>query len=136
MSMQWCTSGGVPYRRSCVLCLKRVAYLVQTNGVSSNCNTELPERTNAVTSQYAAAGVKLARHLQLPYVDLWTELAKREGWETEFLEDGLHLTPAGNKAVFDLIAAKIHEAIPALRCFLPSTLFKITSWLTQHISVL
>lgn len=69
-----------------------------------------------MTGQYAAAGVKLARRLQLPYVDLWTEVAKQEGWATEFLEDGLHLTSAGNKAVFELIAAKIHEAIPALRC--------------------
>lgn len=84
------------------------------NGVSKD--TELPERTNAVTGQYAAAGVKLAKQLQLPYVDLWTEVAKHANWETAFLEDGLHLTPAGNKAVFDLIAAKIHDAIPALRC--------------------
>ena len=88
--------------------------MVQTNGVSEE--TREPERLNTVTGQYAAAMVGLAREQKLPFVDLWSELATHQGWQAAYLEDGLHLTPAGNKAVFDLIIAKINHELPSLRC--------------------
>ena len=88
--------------------------MAQTNGVSEE--TREPERLNKVTGKYAAAMVGLAREQKMPFVDLWSELATHQGWEAAYLDDGLHLTPAGNKAVFDLIVAKINQDVPALRC--------------------
>jgi len=92
----------------------------QTNGDSEA--TSIPERTNEVTGQYAAAARQLAGELSLPVVDLWTEVQKHKGWQSEYLEDGLHFTPAGQKAVFDLLLDAIRKALPHLRCVSTNTL--------------
>ncbi|BDA43364.1 Isoamyl acetate-hydrolyzing esterase 1 homolog [Coccomyxa sp. Obi] len=77
--------------------------------------TSIPERTNSFTSEYAAAAKQLANELGLPVLDLFTEIPKQKAWQTEYLEDGLHFTPAGNKAVFDLLLETIRKDLPHLR---------------------
>lgn len=86
---------------------------VQREGVSEA--TSIPERTNEFTGQYAAAVRQLAGSLGLPVLDLWTELQQHAGWQTKYLEDGLHFTAAGNAAVFELLLKKLREALPHLR---------------------
>lgn len=85
----------------------------QNNGDSEA--TSIPERTNEFTGQYVAAARQLAGELSLPVVDLWTEVQKQKGWQSKYLEDGLHFTPAGQKAVFDLLLDAIRKALPHLR---------------------
>lgn len=77
--------------------------------------TSIAERTNSVTGQYAAAAKQLAGDLGLPVLDLWTAIQKHESWQSRYLEDGLHFTPAGNKAVFDLLLETLRGAFPHLR---------------------
>lgn len=79
------------------------------------CNAaDLPERTNAMAGEYAAAVRQLGSDLSLPVLDLWTEIQKQEGWQA-YLSDGLHFTPSGSTAVYTLLQAKIDEALPHLR---------------------
>ncbi|KAK9915119.1 hypothetical protein WJX75_004950 [Coccomyxa subellipsoidea] len=92
----------------------RVRHNQQENDEVSEA-TSIPERTNSVTSQYAAAAKQLAGDLGLPVLDLWTEIQKHKSWQSDYLEDGLHFTPAGNKAVFNLLLATLRESFPHLR---------------------
>ena len=53
--------------------------------------------------------------LGAPVLDLWTALQREPGWEA-LLEDGLHFTEAGQRAVRDALLAFISERLPHLRC--------------------
>ncbi len=77
--------------------------------------TDLPERSNATTGQYAAAVRRLGAELGIPVLDLWTDMQRQKDWP-ECLSDGLHFTPEGNAAVYELLQAKIDEALRQLRC--------------------
>ncbi|KAF0692860.1 Aste57867_16106 [Aphanomyces stellatus] len=68
-------------------------------------------RSNANTGKYAAAVVALGRSLQVPSVDLWTAL--QPNISTIFF-DGLHPNVVGNAALFNLMRARIAEALPDL----------------------
>ncbi|CAA7402577.1 unnamed protein product [Spirodela intermedia] len=61
----------------------------------------LPERTNEAAGAYAKSCVSVAMELNTPVVDLWSKMQEILGWEKAFLRDGLHLTPDGNKIVFE-----------------------------------
>ncbi|KAK4749662.1 hypothetical protein SAY87_027111 [Trapa incisa] len=61
---------------------------------------EVPERTNEVTGIYAKACIEVARELGLRSVDLWSKMQETEGWQKQYLSDGLHLTPKGNGVVY------------------------------------
>ena len=74
------------------------------------------ERTNEYTQRYAAAVVQLGQELKLPAVDLWSSMQAQPDWQSSFLCDGLHLTPAGNSFVYDQLQSAINEAYPHLRC--------------------
>ena len=75
----------------------------------------LPERTNAVAGEYARAVKRIGEDLGIPVVDLWTNLQMQPLWQA-YLSDGLHFTSAGNAIVYQLVQAKINEALPHLRC--------------------
>ena len=75
----------------------------------------LPERTNDFTGKYAAAVRQLAEEKQLPIVDLWTSMQAESAWQTNFLCDGLHFTPAGNQFVYQQLQPVIDKAYPHLR---------------------
>ena len=62
---------------------------------------------------------EVGQALGAPVLDLWTALQREPGWEA-LLEDGLHFTAAGQRAVRDALLAFISERLPHLRC-VPST---------------
>ncbi|KAL6606167.1 hypothetical protein ACP70R_041820 [Stipagrostis hirtigluma subsp. patula] len=79
----------------------------------------LPERTNAAAGAYARACVEVARQSGLRAIDIWSRMQRFAGWEKSFLRDGLHLTPRGNRVVFEEVVFALRdanlslEAIPA-----------------------
>lgn len=96
--------------------------LMQKEEAQEVCSaSDLPERTNAVTGRYAAAVRKLGSDLGIPVLDLWTELQRQQSWAS-YLSDGLHFLPSGSTAVYDLLQAKINEALPHFRYLRAMTL--------------
>ncbi|GAB4816964.1 hypothetical protein N2152v2_004010 [Parachlorella kessleri] len=89
----------------------RVIHVEKQYGVK----LDQPERTNAVTGQYAKACIELGQELGLPVLDLWSALQAEEGWQRGLLEDGLHLTQAGNQRVAQLLLKLIEQEFPKLR---------------------
>ncbi|KAL6839574.1 hypothetical protein ACP4OV_030513 [Aristida adscensionis] len=79
----------------------------------------LPERTNAAAGAYARACVGAARLCGARAIDIWSRMQRFPGWEKSFLRDGLHLTPRGNRLVFEEVVFALKdanlslEAIPA-----------------------
>ena len=59
--------------------------------------------------------VDVGEEVQLPVVDLWTSMQAHPDWQTQFLCDGLHFTPAGNKFVYKQLQPAIDKAYPSLR---------------------
>ena len=51
--------------------------------------------------------------MDVPVVDLWTQLQKQSQWQA-FLSDGLHLSDAGNAAVFEQLRDCIETVFPTL----------------------
>ncbi|XP_044495768.1 GDSL esterase/lipase At5g45920-like [Mangifera indica] len=68
----------------------------------------LPERTNEAAGVYAKACTELA--VEIPVVDLWTRMQQFPGWQKALLRDGLHLSQAGNRIVFEEVVAKLKKA--------------------------
>uniref|UniRef100_A0ACD5VGP5 Uncharacterized protein n=2 Tax=Avena sativa TaxID=4498 RepID=A0ACD5VGP5_AVESA len=60
-----------------------------------------PERTNESAGAYAQACIAVAKELDHPVIDIWTQMQKFPDWQTSALCDGLHFTPFGNKILFD-----------------------------------
>lgn len=89
---------------------QRLAWQVTRYGEKA---TGVLARTNEVAGQYAQACVDLASDMEIPVVDLWTEMQKHEGW-AKFLCDGLHLSAEGNLQTFELMRQTIETAFPEL----------------------
>ena len=70
--------------------------------------------SDASAGQYAAACQKLGLQLGIPVLDLWTQLQTQPDWNS-YLSDGLHLSAAGNEAVYVLLTQLIRDQLPALR---------------------
>lgn len=68
-----------------------------------------PERTNEAAGAFAKACVAVARESCLPVIDLWTKMQQFPGWQKAHLRDGLHLTPRGNRLVFEEVVAKLRD---------------------------
>eukprot|EP00884_Botryococcus_braunii_P006854 jgi/Botrbrau1/1616/Bobra.0185s0031.1 len=77
--------------------------------------TLTPERTNAYTRHYAEACKAVAAELGVPVLDLWTKMQEQTEWESAFLSDGLHFTPAGNQFLFDNLQELISTSMPHLK---------------------
>ncbi|KAI4977752.1 hypothetical protein ZWY2020_014306 [Hordeum vulgare] len=79
----------------------------------------LPERTNEASGRYARACVEVATECRLRTIDVWSRMQEFPGWETSFLRDGLHLTPTGNRLLFEEVVFALRyanlslEALPA-----------------------
>ena len=58
---------------------------------------------------------EVGQALGAPVLDLWTALQREPVWEA-LLEDGLHFTEAGQRAVRDALLSFIRERLPHLRC--------------------
>lgn len=70
----------------------------------------LPERTNQATGEYARACVQVAVECGLRVIDIWSRMQMFPGWETSFLRDGLHLTPRGNRLLFEEVVWALGDA--------------------------
>lgn len=70
----------------------------------------LPERTNAAAGVYARACVEVARQCGIRAIDIWSRMQKFTGWEKCFLRDGLHLTPRGNRVLFEEVVFALKDA--------------------------
>ncbi|KAM0922405.1 hypothetical protein ACQ4PT_006202 [Festuca glaucescens] len=71
----------------------------------------LPERTNEAAGRYARACVEVARQSGHRVIDIWSRMQKFPGWETSFLrDDGLHLTPLGNRLLFEEVVFALRDA--------------------------
>ncbi|KAK3128429.1 hypothetical protein QOZ80_6BG0461510 [Eleusine coracana subsp. coracana] len=70
----------------------------------------LPERTNAAAGRYARACVDVARRCGVRAIDIWSKMQKFPGWEKTFLRDGLHLTPIGNRVLFEEVVFALKDA--------------------------
>lgn len=76
------------------------------------------DRTNQALKPYATAAVAVAKELRVPYLDMFEGLMSRnpKGWElSDFAADGLHLSIAGNRAVFELLVSVIQRSFPQYR---------------------
>ena len=91
----------------CEFCAQRSSTPVTADSVA--------ERTNDYTKSYASAVVQLGQELQLPVVDLWTEMQLEPDWQTNLLCDGLHLTSAGNTFVYEHLQPAIDNSFPLCR---------------------
>lgn len=69
-----------------------------------------PERTNEVAGIYAGRCVELAKELNVPSIDLWSQMQQTEGWQKRFLSDGLHLTVEGNTFVYQEVVRVLQQA--------------------------
>ncbi|XP_062230227.1 GDSL esterase/lipase At5g45920-like [Phragmites australis] len=70
----------------------------------------LPERTNAAAGAYARACVDVAKQSGLRAIDIWSRMQKFPEWEKTFLRDGLHLTPRGNRVLFEEVVFALKDA--------------------------
>ncbi|KAK4589722.1 hypothetical protein RGQ29_020336 [Quercus rubra] len=78
------------------------------NPYSENPVTQ-PERTNEAAGAYAKACVAVAEECGIPVLDLWTKMQQFPDWENAYLRDGLHLTPSGNRLVFEELVVKLRD---------------------------
>ncbi|XP_047312131.1 GDSL esterase/lipase At5g45920-like [Impatiens glandulifera] len=69
----------------------------------------LVERTNEAAGEYAKACISVAEECGAPVIDLWTKMQQVPGWQNSYLRDGLHLTEAGNKVVFEELIEKLSQ---------------------------
>ncbi|XP_043698992.1 GDSL esterase/lipase At5g45920 [Telopea speciosissima] len=69
----------------------------------------LPERTNEAAGAYAKACIEVGKECGMPVVDLWSKMQQFPGWQKNHLSDGLHLTPSGNRIVFDEVVEKLRK---------------------------
>ncbi|KAE8815814.1 GDSL esterase/lipase [Hordeum vulgare] len=70
----------------------------------------LPERTNEAAGRYARACLEVAAERGLRAIDVWSRMQEFPGWETAFLRDGLHLTPTGNRLLFEEVVFALRDA--------------------------
>ena len=83
------------------------------------------ERTLELSGEYAQGAREMAKELNLPFLDLWTnmqfitegegvgEVVERVDWRS-FLSDGLHFSAAGNKFVGEALLQLIDQVLPEL----------------------
>lgn len=71
----------------------------------------------ATTKQYADAARGVAASLNVPHADVFTQIQKIKDWQTTALDsDGVHLSTAGNKVVYDSVMYVINNALKPIRC--------------------
>ncbi|KAJ5473740.1 hypothetical protein N7475_003306 [Penicillium sp. IBT 31633x] len=92
-------------------------------------NTEFPSRTAIHTKSYAAAAKEVGASLNIPVVDLWSAFLKPTGWKegepligsrdvpdnetfAGLFTDGLHLSSAGNRLVYEELMKVIQQNWP------------------------
>ena len=73
------------------------------------------ERTTEHAAVYAAACKRVAEKHACVFVDTHAAFLAKKGEEFSALfDDGLHFTAAGNKTVYNALAAALYEGAPSL----------------------
>lgn len=72
------------------------------------------ERNMTLSKKYADAATHVAQELNLPILNLWEEMQKNKNWGEDYLCDGLHFTPEGNKFVGECLQKLIYHEFPEL----------------------
>lgn len=91
--------------------VRRVLWQQQRSGRADIVDAD---RTHEFTARYAAACCEVARELGTPCVDLFAGLQDVPGWRGEYLADGLHLSAAGSRRAYSLLARALAAAAPQL----------------------
>ncbi|KAI9598453.1 SGNH hydrolase-type esterase domain-containing protein, partial [Syncephalis fuscata] len=88
---------------------------------AKQCNSDgkMLDRKATTTQKYAETCVKLANELNVPVLDLHTMLLEKaaegsSGTLGDYLIDGLHLGPLGNRVLFEGVVGVIKRAWPDL----------------------
>ncbi|CAG8918518.1 unnamed protein product [Penicillium salamii] len=101
----------------------------QLEGFDAAKDTPHPSRTANFTKLYAAAALEVAASLKVPAVDLWSAFMKPTGWHegqpligsrdapsnetfASLFTDGLHLSSAGNRLVYEEVMKVIEGNWP------------------------
>jgi lysophospholipase L1-like esterase len=66
---------------------------------------DIPNHQRSIAAQYRSIVAELGTACNIPVVDLWPE------FKDEFLSDGLHLSEAGNAALFDMVLPVIEAQL-------------------------
>ena len=93
---------------------QRLAFQIKKFGAKKA--TGKLERTLENAGVYSSAAAEVAKELGCPMVDLWTgmQAARPDGSWTEFLSDGLHLSPVGQRFTGEALIRTIEAAWPEL----------------------
>ncbi|CAM9882127.1 unnamed protein product [Choristocarpus tenellus] len=74
------------------------------------------DRKQALTMAYAQACTEVSRDLSVPVVNAFSLLGSGdEVLASEYLNDGVHFTSAGNKAIFEAMRALVERDFPELQ---------------------
>jgi lysophospholipase L1-like esterase len=73
-------------------------------------------RLNGALEAYARAAQQVAQQALVPFLDLRSLFEQHQGWQQQLLqEDGVHLTAAGNEAVFKALMLLVEQQVPSIR---------------------
>ena len=93
------------------------------------CDTEKQQQSrdnDNVTRRYAEACLQVANEMNIPVVDLWngmqlpvfemqssssSSFSVNQQWKTDYLSDGLHLTPMGNYRLYELVVELLDRSM-------------------------
>ena len=93
--------------------LDQDAFLITFRTRTENPSAPFPDRRPELVEPYVEAVIKVAKELQVPYLDLFHEMQKSPDWK-KYLMDGLHLSSDGNRFVFTHLVELITSNFPEL----------------------
>ncbi|KAF3449545.1 hypothetical protein FNV43_RR10274 [Rhamnella rubrinervis] len=73
-------------------------------------NNRVSGRSNEACRVYSEACVKLCQEMGIKVIDLWTEIQKKNDWQTTCFIDGVHFSSEGSKIVAKEILKVLRDA--------------------------
>jgi len=95
---------------------KRLAFQQKKHGLLFSEN----KRLHRVTEKYAIACREIAEEIDVPYIDIWTQMDELSGGWRHLLGDGVHLSPEGHQFAYESVVRAIYEFHPDFHVELPS----------------
>ena len=92
---------------------KYLAWRRNRTGNENKTEEELTDRTSEVARRYSLAAERVANKHKTPFIDVFDLFGLHP---SEFLSDGLHLSPKGNRALGQKLLAVMDERWPELKC--------------------
>eukprot|EP00775_Hariotina_reticulata_P013145 gene13145-13275_t len=76
---------------------------------------ERPDKSMAYARDYSKTAISVAKSMKVPFVDLQTNIMRLDNWQaTAMKPDGVHLTYAGQKVVFDALMFVITKQLKGI----------------------